>query len=151
MSELLRYKRLHITRLNTLVHRVITRFVELVQKEREKISEEQVKFNVSNRTFDQASKPYRFCFVYTDFIQPQYTGSIRSRVLAAFPLNTDEKAFESNESLTFVKVESRVIKSITINILNEFAEPIQLPDSNFSTYVCLYFRKIRDEAFGSKA
>ena len=84
-------------------------------------------------------------FIYTDIIQPQITGSVKTRLLYTMPYEgpmRGEYTHVRPDFIQYVYVEKTLIKNITFQITDEHGINIPFLTSSVPNFIKLHFKKV---------
>lgn len=151
-TDVVHFKRLHVTKSYEMIRRVILKFVKSVEKAGEEVRKEVILLENKFPEFSAISAEFhpkpRFMMIYLDIMENQLVGGKKVRLLASIPLEVETKSENVSNFFThtvsnpnFLRVEQQHIKSINFLLLTEFGEQIPFIASSSATYIELCFRK----------
>lgn len=118
-------------RSNTLIRLFIERFVKTVLTLRDQIMKERSLPPVRSE---------KFLLVYSDVVKEQFLADTKARVLGIFPFNSDKEFSMKLTQLDFNPVSKQVIHSISIALMDQDGNEINLRASTVPSFVSLKFR-----------
>lgn len=118
---------------NKIIHRLIEKFVDCVQKSRAKLEKKLTKLTTVNH----------FIFIYCDFVAPSFCGSSKVKLLSCTPfvMHTGRIAY-SAIVIEYYPVEKNKLKDLSFQIRNEAGELMDFVSGTTPTALTLHFRKV---------
>lgn len=120
---------------NKFMVKAAKKFVSIVQTERSVYGH-----NINKR--DLKTVLPNFEMVYLDLIKPRFVGGGLNKIIYIFPIEFDSVVSQTPVNISYFSLNTKEFSEISIIILDENGNLVNIASGSFSTHVGLHFKKV---------
>lgn len=90
----------------------------------------------------EVGKKSNFEMIYLDIIQPRFFGGSLNKIVYTFPIELDIVVNQTPSKISYFRLNSREFSEISVILLDENGDLLNIQSGTFSTHVGLHFKRV---------